>query len=167
MLFYLLTFMSFIVTLMLQMGIVSNATLLAGSADLVLLFIAAWSLHQDNKNAWIFVLAFGLIVGSISAGPSLIPMVTYMLIFLAAKFMQHQIWRTPLLSMFLLTFFGTLFQNGFYLVGLWVQGVGFPVNQAFTDILLPSVLLNMLLAIPVNALVQELFPSEHPAGAPL
>ena len=164
---FLLTIISFIVTLMLQIGIVSRATLLAGSADLVLLFIAAWSLHQGHKNAWMFVLAFGLIVGSISAGPSLIPLITYLLIFLAAKFMHHQIWRTPLLSMFLLTFFGTLFQNGLYLVGLWIQGVEFPVNQAFTNILLPSVLLNMLLAIPVHALVQELFRSELPAGAQL
>ena len=57
---------------------------------------------------------------------------TYLLVFLAAKLMHHQIWRTPLLSMFLLTFFGTLFQNGLHLVGLWVQGVEFPVNQAFT-----------------------------------
>ena len=165
--FYLLTIISFVVTLMLQIGIVSSATLLAGAADLVLLFIVAWSLHQDHKNAWFLVLAFGLIVGSISAGPTVIPLMTYLLVFLAAKLMHHQIWRTPLLSMFLLTFFGTLFQNGLHLVGLWVQGVGFPVNQAFTNIMLPSVLLNMLLAIPVHALVQAIFPSELPAGAPL
>jgi cell shape-determining protein MreD len=165
--FYLLTIISFIVTLMLQIGIVSRAVLLAGSADVMLLFIAAWSLHQDRKNAWILVLAFGFIIASISAGPFFIPLITYMLVFFAAKLMHHQIWRTPLLSMFLLTFFGTLFQNGLHLLVLWVQGVGFSFTEAFTNILLPSVLLNMLLAIPVHALVQELFPSELPVGAPL
>jgi len=58
--------------------------------------------------------------------------------FFAAKALHGQIWRTPLLSMFLLTFFGTLFENGLYLVGLFVQGVGFSFSEAFTTILCPA-----------------------------
>ena len=165
--FYLLSILSFIVTLMLQLGIVSRMPLLAGSANLLLLFVVAWSLHQNHKNAWILVIAFGLVVSSISAASFFIPLVTYLVIFFAAKLIHHQIWRTPLLSMFLLTFFGTLLENGLYLIGLFVQGVEFSLTQAFTTIVLPSMLLNMLLAIPVHALIQDLFRSELPVGAPL
>jgi len=163
--FYLLSVLSFIVTMMLQLGIFSRINLLSGSADLMLLFVAAWSLHQDHKRSWILVLIFGLILSSITAAPFFIPLMTYLLIFLAAKLLHLHIWRTPILSMFLLTFFGTLIEHGLYFVSLFIQGIGFSISSAFAKVLLPSVLLNMLLAIPIHALVQDAFRNEIPVGS--
>jgi hypothetical protein len=70
----------------------------------------------------------------------------------------------PLLSMFLLVFFGTFLEHGVFMLGLFVQGISFSLAEVFTQILLPSVLLNMLLTIPIHALVQEVFRNAAPMG---
>lgn len=157
MLFYFSSSIGFIIAIMLQMGIFSRAVLLAGTADVVLLFLAAWSLHQRQKYSWILVVIFGLIVSAISASPVLLLLIVYLTIFLAAMRLQTGFWQSPLLSMFLLVFFGTFLEHGLYILGLFVQGVSLSIGESFSQILLPSVLLNMLLTIPVHALVQELF----------
>jgi cell shape-determining protein MreD len=103
------------------------------------------------------VVIFGLIVSAISASPVLLLLIVYLTIFLAAMRLQTGFWQSPLLSMFLLVFFGTFLEHGLYILGLFVQGVSLSIGESFSQILLPSVLLNMLLTIPVHALVQEIF----------
>jgi len=68
--FYFSSSIGFIIAIMLQMGVFSRAVLFSGTADVVLLFLAAWSLHQRQKYSWILVVIFGLILSSISASPS-------------------------------------------------------------------------------------------------
>lgn len=137
---------------------------MAGSAEIVLLFIAAWSLHQRSKYAWILVLVFGLVVGFISAMPLLIPVIIYMIIHLVATFLRGRMWQTPLLAMFLLVFGGSLLEYFANIGWLFISGVPFSLSESFTNIALPSVLLNMLLAIPIHALVQEINRSVYPIG---
>lgn len=164
MLSYLISCLGFIVSMILQYGIVSRTPLLAGTADLILLFVAAWSLHQNSRYFWVILALFGMIISVFSATPLFLPLITYMVIYLAANSLKVRIWQSPLLSMFLLTFAGTLFQHALYLVGLFSQGVSFSWTEAFSNITLPSVLLNMLLAIPVHALVQEVCRNLYPVG---
>lgn len=161
---YLISGLSFLLALMLQYGIVARTNLLAGSAEMVLLFIAAWSLHQHSKYAWILVFVFGLVVGFISAMPLLIPVIIYMIIHLVATFLRGRMWKTPLLAMFLLVFGGTLLEYFANVGWLFISGVSFSLSESFTNIALPSVLLNMLLAIPIHALVQEINRSISPIG---
>lgn len=162
---YLAGLMGFVVSLMLQLGIVSRTPMLSGTADLVLLFVAAWSLHEHSKRMWVLVLLFAAFVGFISATPFFVPVFIYLAIFLSSKFLNIWVWQTPLLAMFLLTFIGTLVQHVVYLVVFWVNQTPFNLGQAFTSVTLPSVLLNMLLAIPVHALVQELARTVYPIGS--
>ncbi|MFZ3070057.1 MAG: hypothetical protein WA110_02915 [Anaerolineaceae bacterium] len=164
MLSYLVSSLGFIIAMILQYGIVSRIPLLSGTADVILLFVAAWSLHQNKRYSWMVVLLFALIISLISAMPLFLPLIVYMVIFLVASSLKMRVWQTPLLSMFVLTFFGTLFQHGLYLIGLFVQGVSFSWAEVFANIVLPSVLLNMLLAIPVHALVQEMTRNLYPVG---
>ncbi|NMD26668.1 MAG: hypothetical protein GYA81_01690 [Chloroflexi bacterium] len=155
--FYFSSSIGFIIAIMLQMGVFSRAGLFSGTADVVLLFLAAWSLHQRQKYSWILVVIFGLILSSISASPALLYLIVYLTVFLAAMRLQTGFWQSPLLSMFLLVFFGTFLEHGVQVLGLFAQGVSLSMGEIFSQILLPSVLLNMLLTIPVHALVQELF----------
>ncbi|MGB4596055.1 MAG: hypothetical protein WBI14_09140 [Anaerolineaceae bacterium] len=161
---YLVSAIGFVVAFMLQYGVVSRTTMLSGAADLILLFVAAWSLHEHNKRMWILVLLFASFVGFVSATPFFVPILVYLGIFLLSKILNIWVWRTPLLAMFLLTFVGTLFQHVLYLIVLWVTETPFDWGQAFANVTLPSILLNMLLAIPVHALVQEMARSVYPAG---
>ena len=161
---YIVSTIGFSIALMLQYGIVSRTTMMSGAADLILLFVAAWSLHEHNKRMWILILIFAGFVGFASATPFFVPILVYLGIYLLSKLLNTWVWQTPLLAMFLLTFIGTLFQHVIYLMILWVTQTPFEWAQAFSVVTLPSVLLNMLLAIPVHALVQEMARSVYPKG---
>jgi cell shape-determining protein MreD len=113
---------------------------------------------------WILMLLFAGFVGFISATPFIVPILVYLGIFLLSKVLNIWVWQTPLLAMFLLTFVGTLLQHVIYLIVLWVTETPFDWTVAFANVTLPSVLLNMLLAIPVHALVQEMARSVYPIG---
>ena len=164
MLFCLYSSLGFIAAIMLQMGVFSRAALFSGTADVVLLFLAAWSLRQQQKYSWVLVVIFGLILSAISAAPALSLLIVYLSVFLAATRLQMGLWRSSLLSMFLLVFFGTFLAHGVYIAGLFARGVPISLTEAFTQIMLPSVLLNMLLTIPIHALVQEIFRNAAPIG---
>ena len=131
---------------------------------MVLLFLAAWGLHQRQKYSWVLVVIFGLILSAISASPTLLLLIVYLSVFLAATRLQMSFWQSPLLSMFLLIFFGTFLEHGVFVLGLFAQGISVNLAEIFTQVLLPSVLLNMLLTIPIHALVQEVFRNMSPMG---
>ncbi len=161
---YLVSSVGFIIAFMLQYGVVSRSTMLSGAADLLLLFIAAWSLHEHNKRMWVLILIFAAFISFVSATPFFVSIFVYLGIFLLSKYLNTWVWQTPLLAMFLLTFVGTLFQHIVYLAVLWVNQTPFDWATAFSNVTLPTVLLNMLLAIPVHALVHEMARSVYPTG---
>jgi len=153
---YFIGALSFILALMLQYGIASQTPLLAGYADLILLVVASWGLHQRTRYFWVVILVMGAMIGAISAEPLLIPIVVYMVVYLAAIWVRERILQSPLLAMFFIVFMGTLFQHLLYMVSLFISRTAFAWREAIFNILLPSLILNMLLAIPVHALIQEL-----------
>lgn len=153
---YFVSALSFILALMLQYGIVSPTPLLAGYADLVLLVVIAWGLHQSTRYFWVVILIMSAMVGAISAEPMLLPIFVYLTVYLAATWIREKILQSPLLAMFFLVFMGSLFQHLLYMVSLFISRTTFSWREAIFNILLPSLILNMLLAIPVQALIQEL-----------
>jgi hypothetical protein len=58
--------------------------------------------------------------------------------------------------MFLVSFIGTILINVSSIITLRLLGVPLPTADAFGLITLPSVLLNLLLAIPVYAVMRDL-----------
>ena len=94
MFFYISSSIGFIIAVMLQMGVFSRAPLLSGTADLVLLFLAAWGLHQRQKYSWVLVVIFGLILSAISASPTLLLLIVYLSVFLAATRLQMSFWQS-------------------------------------------------------------------------
>lgn len=147
-----------------QMVVFSRINLLHGSADLMLLVLLAWALQERVKNPWVWTILGGLLITYVSAVPDFVPFVVYILIVLGARFFRQRVWQTPLLTMLLVTLFGSLFQNGVYLVIRQVSGVSIPTQMALSQIILPSTLLNLLLAFPVYLVISDLsdliFPEE-------
>lgn len=144
------------VVIILQTTIASRITLLSGNADLVLLVIIAWGLQERVQYAWIWGILSGLLVGLISGIPWYIYLFVYLSVVGLARLLVRRIWQAPLLAMFAVTFIGTLE----LLILMYVQrtlfDVPLPLSEAFSQIILPSVLLNLLLAIPIHALIRDL-----------
>jgi rod shape-determining protein MreD len=142
--------------LMLQVAVFSRANLLYGSADVLLLILAAWGLQERVRSAWLWAALAGLLAGFVSALPWFIPLAGYLLVMFFARVLRRRVWQAPLLAMFLVTFAGTLIMHILSFVTLRFMGDPLPLGESFNLIILPSVLLNLFLAILVYPLVRDL-----------
>jgi len=145
-----------LLTVILQTAIVSRLYLLAGVADLPLVMVAAWALQDEVESAWHWAAATGLLVGFISGLPWIVPVFGYIAVVALAQILQRRVWQAPLLAMFSVTFLGTIIVSLLSLVVLRFLDVPLPVSDVLGLLTLPSVLLNMLLAIPVYVVMRDI-----------
>jgi len=68
----------------------------------------------------------------------------------------RRIWQAPLLAMFAVTFIGTLELLMLTFVKRTILDTPIPLGDAISKIVLPTILLNMILAIPVHWIFQDL-----------
>lgn len=145
-----------IFAVILQSAIVSRVTLLSGIADLPMVMLAAWAMQDDVDTAWHWAIATGILVGFVSGLSWLVPVLSYLVVVALAQILQRRVWQAPLLAMFSVTFLGTISLSIFSLVALRFSGIPLGVADVFGLLTLPSILLNMLLAIPVFAVMRDL-----------
>ena len=152
-----------LLTVILQSAVISRVYLLSGIADLPMVMLAAWALQDGVDSAWHWAIATGLLVGFISGISWLVPMAGYMTVVLLAYLFQRRVWQAPLLAMFTITFIGTIIVSLLSIGVLRFTGALLPVSEVLGLVMLPSVLLNMLIAIPVYAVMRDLARWVHPA----
>jgi rod shape-determining protein MreD len=145
-----------LLAVILQSAMISRIYLLSGFADLPLVMLAAWALQDDVESAWHWAAAMGLLVGFVSGIPLYVPVIAYILIVAMAQVLQKRVWQAPLLAMFSVTFLGTIIINVLSYGALTVIGVAMPMEDVLGLLILPGLLLNMLLAIPVYAVMRDL-----------
>jgi hypothetical protein len=145
-----------VLAVILQTAIVSRVYLLSGIADLPLVMLAAWALQEEVETAWHWATAAGLLVGFVSALPMLAPILGYFVVVGLAQLLQGRVWQAPLLAMFSVTFFGSVIASVLSFAVLSLSGINLPAGDVLGVLTLPSVLLNMLLAIPVYAVMRDL-----------
>ncbi len=145
-----------LLAVILQSSIVSRVTLLSGFADLPLVMLAAWALQEDVDTAWHWALATGALVGFVSGVSWIVPTLSYLVTVALAQALQRRVWQAPLLAMFSVTFLGTIIGSLLSFAALQISGVSLSISDTFGLLTLPILLLNMLLAIPVFAVMRDL-----------
>src|SRR5690242_17239617 len=140
-----------LLTVILQSAVISQVYLLSGVADLPLVMLAAWALQDGVDSAWHWAIATGLLIGFVSGISWMVPVVGYVTVVVLADLFQRRVWQAPLLAMFSITFIGTIIVSFLSVGVLRFAGVNLPVSDVMGLVILPGVLLNMLLAIPVYA----------------
>ena len=150
----------------LQAAIISRFPLLGGTADLVLLLVAAWALQEAVTTGFHWAFLASILAGLESGLPWVIYIVCYVTVVAVAALLQRRVWQVPLLAMFSVTFFGTVLLHLLTMAYLGLSGAAVPVGDSLGLITLPSVLLNMLMAIPVFALARDLSGWVFQVGGP-
>ena len=140
----------------LQSAVVSRITLLAGFADLPLVLVIAWAIQEGVNSAWHWAILAAVLTGLISGLPWLVPVAGFLMAVFLAHALQRRIWQAPLLAMFSVTFVATLFLHMLSFIVLSIFRTPLPFGDSFSLVTLPSVLLNMLLAIPAFWLMRDL-----------
>jgi hypothetical protein len=153
-----------ILAAMLQSVAVSQIQLLNGSADIVLLTVVSWVMNDQVRTPWSWAIMGGLAVGLLSQLPVWMVLGTYLAITALALALKRRVWQIPLVALLSFAAVATLIWQVASFTMLLILGV--PLNPAasFNLILLPSLVLNVLLAIPIQAVVAEIANLVHPAN---
>ena len=152
----------FILTAMLQSTSISRLPLIHGTADLSLLVLIAWGIHSRSNSAWIFAIIAGFIISFFSQVTWLAMVFPYLFIILITRLLHGKFWNSPLLAMLLMSIIGSMLVHLATVMSLFFEEISINLNQAFSEIMLPSVFLNLLLALPVFFLVKDLLRWIHP-----
>lgn len=139
-----------------QSSIVGQFPLLGGTADIVLVLITAWALQETVTTGFHWAFLASVFIGIVSSLPWLIYFICYMGAVLFAVLLQRRVWQVPMLAMFLVTFAGTVLLQVLTMAYLNLSGTAVPAADSLGLITLPSVLLNMLIAIPVFAMMRDI-----------
>jgi rod shape-determining protein MreD len=148
--------LSLLVAYILQTAIFSQMPLLNGTADLILLFLAAWSLQDRVKNSLLWAAITGVLISMVSAMPFFAPLFGYLGVIGISKLLQRKVWRVPILAMFIVTLLSTFFQLAFYVIVLQVNSSPISWRESLDMVILPSALLNLIFALPVYAIVNDI-----------
>ena len=141
---------------LLQVTLVFRVTLLHGPANLILLVMLAWILQDFDFPDWRWGAVAGLMLSLYSGLPLWVLLLSYSLAAATAQFLQERVWQVRLLTLFTSVAIGTLLIDGISLVYLWLSANPIDLLDAFNLVLLPSIVLNMILVLPVFTLINEL-----------
>ena len=140
----------------LQISIVSRIQLINGSADLIILSIAAWGIHDRNRSVYFWALIGGLFISITSSMPLFTPIVPYMVVAILTQIFQTRVWQAPLISVVIVVLLGTFFQHLFGLFVLLVDGLELDWTMALQYVTLPTIFLNLLFLIPIQIFFNDL-----------
>lgn len=128
-----------------------------------MLILLAWVSREGIEYAWHWGFLAGLAVGIASALPLWIPLLTYVGITALAEFTKARIWQVPIFSFFILTLLGTLIIQSVFYIYLIIVGSTITFGEAFNLVILPTGVLNLLLALPVYTLIGEIVDRLYPS----
>jgi hypothetical protein len=143
---------------MLQLGIFSNIQILAGKIDLLMLGVIAWIIQKKTEliDIGIYSIITIFFIYLISAESIIIILGLYSLIVIVVYWSKNNIQQLPIISMLIFSAVFTFFHLvifGFY---LQLSGVAMVAEEVFQSVILPSMIINLIAAIPMYLLVNEL-----------
>lgn len=154
-----------LILLILQTSLISRITLVNGSADIMLVTIAAMGLIERNRSIWLWTVIAGLTVSFVSATPFMIPLISYVFLTSTSQYIVKRVRQMPIVAVIFVTIVGTVIFHMFSIIGLNLSGVYIPFIDSVSLIMVPSIILNMLLSVPVYILLSDLISFIYPRTA--
>ena len=140
---------------LIQTSLFGKIRLLGGTSDLIMLCMIAWSINDRTKYSWILVVAGGLIMSYLSAMPMNGYLWMYFFIWGIIRFIKMRVWQMPLILMLFVTIIGTIVISVGTLALLFLQNASVNYMDALRQIIVPSLVMNILLAIPIYAFLND------------
>lgn len=144
------------VVVILQSAVMSHIRLLSGYGDLPLVLLAAWAIQPNVDSGWQWATLTSLLIGFMSRVPWPAVLLGYLSVILVAQILRRRVWQAPLLAMFATTLLATVAFHLFTYLALALSGSFLAVSEVLSAVTLPSLLINLLLAIPAYALMRDL-----------
>ena len=149
-------FLLFASALVIQTSLLAHLRILQGTADLVLLTLLVWLMQPQLPRPRLWELFVGLLAGWVSALPWPVAVVAYAAAGELTLALRRRLWQTSVLLYLFLVVSGTVIVQGISWAALQAQGIAIPWQMAVAQVMLPSAVLNFLLALPVHSLITEI-----------
>ena len=145
-----------ILTTIVQSALVSQVRILNGMSDLILLFLISWMHIDKTRHRWILAIMAGVFSGLISAIPFWVYIPVYLLITYVINLIHQKIWQAPMVVLFLSSIIGSIITYGAQFSYLLIIGVPISLTDSLNLVILPSIVLNLILILPVYAFTGEI-----------
>lgn len=133
----------------LQSAIISYIPLLEGTPNLVLLAIVAWSLTGRAREAMILGLLGGIFLDMLSGFPLASTSISLILIAHLVSLLEGGFWETNFFTPLVATLMASLVYFALTILFLLLSGRSFDLTASLSRVVLPSLFLNLILALPV------------------
>lgn len=153
---YLIPIPVMLILSVLQSTAISRIVLINGSADLMLLAVAAWGVREKGYNAFLWALVGGLFNAIITAMPAYIPILSYVFVAFLARLLFGQVWQSPIIMLIIVVLVGTMFQHIISILYLQTAGFDAGFMTSLQNITLPSLLLNFFFVFPMYVVITDL-----------
>lgn len=148
----------------LQIGVFGQIRLMNGAVDLIMLFIIGWSINERTKYSWILMIFGGLLMTFLSAMPMNGYLWMYAGIWAVIQFIKMRVWQMPMILMLFVTILGTIAVSAGTIGLLFLQNASIDPVQAFQQIIVPTLVMNILFSIPVYAFLNDIVNTIYPEG---
>jgi hypothetical protein len=133
----------------------------------MMLVILAWAIQEKAQKKWAVGLFGAILYSLISATSVYVTILTYLIIITITRFIINKLWRMPIFIMILMSIIGTFLEHFLSLFSLQFSGTYLPIQESISLVTLPSVLLNLIISIPVYAIITDItrlaYPDEEEA----
>lgn len=159
---YLIGIPAFAILAILQSSLVSHLRLIEGRPDLVMLAVVAWALTGRGREAMILGFAGGLFLDVFSAVPLGVSAAALVIVAVIASYSEGQFWGINPIMQLAAVLVGSVVYNSVIIFTLVATGQPLDLQLALGRIVLPSLFVNLILALPMVQLTEGLHNWLHP-----
>lgn len=145
-----------------QSSIISRLNISYGKADIVLIFLIAWTLLEKKNNGIWWAAFAGICMNFVSALPPFTYFAVYLFTTIVCKLLKDRLWNVPILSMVIMAFLGSSLESAISFIAVTFTQVQLPLLESIQKLILPSAALNMIVGIPLFIIARDLVEITEP-----
>lgn len=149
----------------LQLSLSGKFMILNGFSDLIFIWLVSWIIQIKLKNSWLWIIMAWSVMSFISAIPWYATAISYLCVLGIASLVKGRLWQSPLLSFLLVLIIGSFLNLFIGFISLKVNGSMIQLSDSFNRIILPSVVMNLVFALPIYLISRDmilwLYPSKE------
>lgn len=135
---------------------ISRIEIIAGTGDIVLLAIIAWTIIDEDGNYLGWGIIAGFLISILSAMPLMATFAVYIGCALTAKIAARIFWQSPILSLLSSVLIATVVKFFLEMIALQYLGITAPFILSVTSILVPTLVINLFFAFPIYVLMGDI-----------
>jgi len=140
----------------LQLSLSGKFMILNGFSDLIFIWMVAWINQTKINHSWLWLIMAIAVMGFVSAIPWYATAISYVSVLGIANFIKGRLWQSPLLSFLIVLIIGSLIYYFTGFISLQINGSMIQLRESFNRIILPSVVMNLVFALPIYLISRDM-----------